>query len=160
MGHLHRADWAIRMEENNGRSFNCAESTIIGIDRDSALPGFSQPCMRMASILGGGISGFGEVCGAVSGAVLSLGLILGTDGSENIEEFKEKRTNAREIVKQYMQAFIDSWGSVRCRHLVEMDEGKLPPVGSQRPLGLPEKLCEEYVDWSVKKVLEIRKTLG
>ena len=68
------------MEEKNELSFNCAESTMIGIDRDSLLEGFSNSCMRMASILGGGISGFGEVCGAVSGAVLSLGLILGTNG--------------------------------------------------------------------------------
>jgi len=147
------------MEEKNGLSFNCAESTMIGIDRDSPLPGFSQSCMRMASILGGGISGFGEVCGAVSGAVLSLGLILGTNGTEDIDEFKEKRTKAREFVKQYMQSFVDSWGSVQCRRLIEMDEGKHPPEGLLRPDGAPEKLCEEYVDWSVMKVLEIAKHL-
>ena len=79
------------MEEDNGRSFNCAESTMIGINRNSILPGFAPPCMRMASILGGGIGGFREVCGAVSGAVLSLGLILGTDGDEEVEEFKKLR---------------------------------------------------------------------
>lgn len=115
--------------------------------------------MRMASILGGGISGFGEVCGAVSGAVLSLGLMLGTDGTEDVEEFKAKRTKAREFVKQYLQDFTDSWGSVQCRYLVEMDEGKIPAAGLLRSKGPPEKLCEEYVDWSVKKVLELRRTL-
>ena len=116
--------------------------------------------MRMASVLGGGISGFGEVCGAVSGAVLSLGLIFGTNGNEEVEEFKSKRAKAREFVKKYMQDFAESWGSVQCRHLVEMDEGRLPPAGSLRPVGTPKKLCDEYVDWSVKKVIEIRKTLG
>jgi C_GCAxxG_C_C family probable redox protein len=148
------------MEEKNGRSFNCAESTMIGIDRASPLPDFSQPCMRMASILGGGISGFGEVCGAVSGGVLSLGLILGTNGTEEAEEFKAKRAKAREFVKKYMQDFADCWGSVQCRYLVEMDEGKRPPAGSLRPLRTPKKLCDEYVDWSVKKVIDIQKTLG
>ena len=132
---------------------------MIGIDQNSPLAGFPHPCMRMASILGGGISGFGEVCGAVSGAVLSLGLILGTNGTEDVDEFKAKRAKAREIVKQYMQNFVDSWGSVQCRRLIEMDEGKLPPAGLLRPERGPEKLCEEYVDWSIKKVLEIRKTL-
>ncbi len=132
---------------------------MIGVDRDSPLPGFSQPCMRMASILGGGISGFGEVCGAVSGAVLSLGLVLGTNGTEDIDEFKAKREKAREIVKQYMQSFADDWGSVQCRRLIEMDEGKHPPEGLLRPDGTPAKLCEKYVAWSVKKVIEIRETL-
>jgi C_GCAxxG_C_C family probable redox protein len=159
-GSLTTRKLANRMEEKNGRSFNCAERTMIGIDRDSPSSKLSSSCMQMASVLGGGISGFGEVCGAVSGAVLSLGLIFGTNGTEEVEEFKAKRVKAREFVKQYMQDFVDNWGSVQCRHLVEMDEGKLPPAGSLRPLGTPKKLCDEYVDWSVKKVIEIRKTLG
>jgi len=146
------------MEEKNGLTFNCAESTMIGINRDSSLPGFSQSCMRMASILGGGISGFGEICGAVSGAVLSLGLIFGTEGSEDVDEFKVKRAKARELVKQYMQSFVDSWGSVQCRTLVEMEEGKRPPTGLLRPKGASEKLCDDYVAWSVEKVLELRVT--
>jgi C_GCAxxG_C_C family probable redox protein len=148
------------MEEDNGRSFNCAESAMIGIDRNSPLPDFSPSCLRMASILGGGISGFGEVCGAVSGAVLSLGLIFGTNGDEEVEEFKAKRELAREIVKQYLQEFVYSWGSLQCKYLLEMDQGKRPPAGSLRPKDTPETLCDEYVDWSVKKIIEIRKISG
>jgi C_GCAxxG_C_C family probable redox protein len=147
------------MEEDNGRSFNCAESTMMGINRDFPLPGFSTPCMRMTSVLGGGLSGFREVCGAVSGAVLSLGLILGTDGDEEVEEFKAKREHAREIVQQYLQDFVYGWGSVRCKHLLEMDEGKRAPAGSLRPKDSPERLCDEYVDWSIKKIVEIRQSL-
>ena len=151
--------WANTMEEDNGRSFNCAESVLIQINRESPLPGFNPPSMRIASILGGGISGFGEVCGAVSGAVVSLGLLLGTEGNEEVEQFKAKRTEARNIVKQYMQDFVDNWGSAQCRYLNEMDEGKRAPAGLLRPEGPPEKLCEEYVNWSAKKISEIRQSI-
>jgi len=147
------------LEENNGHSFNCAESVLIQIDRESPLSGFNPQCMRIASILGGGISGFGEVCGAVSGAVLSLGLLLGTEGNEEVEDFKAKRTEARDIVKRYMQDFVDNWGSAQCRYLIEMDEGKRTPVGTLRPDGPPEKLCDEYVNWSAKKINEIRMSI-
>lgn len=148
------------MEEDNGHSFNCAESVLIQINRESPLSGFNSQSMRIASILGGGISGFGEVCGAVSGAVLSLGLLLGTNGDEEVEDFKAKRSKARCIVKQYMQDFVGSWGSAQCRYLIEMDEGKCAPSGTLRPEGPPEKLCEEYVNWSAKKINEIRDSIA
>lgn len=147
------------MEEDNGRSFNCAESVLIRANKGSPLPDFTQPCLKITSVLGGGIAGFGEVCGAVSGSVVHLGLLLGTNGTEEVEEFKSKRTHARKIVKAHLQDFVDCWGSVQCRYLIEMDEGKRTPAGTQRPEGPPRKLCDEYVDWCVKKIQEIRSSI-
>jgi hypothetical protein len=40
-----------------------------------------------------------------------------------------------------------------------MDEGKRAPEGILRSEGPPTKLCDEYVDWSVKKIAEISSTL-
>jgi len=147
------------MEEDNGRSYNCAESVIMRVNRESPLPGFNTSCMRITSVLGGGISGSGEVCGAISGAVVSLGLLLGTNGNETIDDFKSKRTYARNVVKEFLQEFDDCWGSVQCAHLIEMDEGKRTPVGALRPEGPPSNLCNEYVDWSTKKMYEIRSSI-
>ena len=115
--------------------------------------------MKIASQLGGGVAGFREICGAASGGVVSLGLLLGTSGEEDVEEFKLKRDSARELVNGYLQEFADCWGSVKCGYLLEMDEGKRTPEGALRPEGPPEKLCDEYVDWSVRKIAEIRQTL-
>ncbi|MFW9843011.1 MAG: C-GCAxxG-C-C family (seleno)protein [Candidatus Thorarchaeota archaeon] len=147
------------MEENNGRSFNCAESVIIGVNRNSPIPDFNPSCMKIGSVLGGGVSGFREICGAVSGGVVCLGLMLGTTGDEDVEEFKAKRESTRELVKMYLQEFEDCWGSVKCGYLLEMDEGKRAPTGTLRSDGLPEKLCDEYVDWSTKKISEICSSL-
>ena len=146
------------MEEDNGRSYNCAESVIIRVNKESPLPGLNASCMRIASVLGGGISGSGEVCGAISGAVISLGLMLGTNGDETIDDFKSKRTRARSVVKELLQEFNDCWGSVRCAHLIEMDEGKSKPIGTLRLEGPPSNLCNEYVDWSTRKINEIRNS--
>ena len=147
------------MEEDNGHAYNCAESVIIRVNRESPLPGFNISCMRITSVLGGGISGSGEVCGAISGAVVSLGLILGTNGDETIDDFKSKRTHARSVVKKFLQEFNTCWGSVRCTHLIEMDEGKRTQVGTLRPEGPPSNLCNEYVDWSTNKMHEIRSSI-
>ena len=147
------------MEEDNGRSFNCAESVMIRVDRESSLPGFNDSLMRVASVLGGGFAGCGEVCGAASGGVLCLALTTGTRGTETVEEFKEKRRFARSVINDFMNEFANDWGSVECKFLRAMDSGQIPTKGRLR--NKPGKnLCEEYVDWCTEKVLSIRKNLN
>lgn len=146
------------MEQNNGRSFNCAESVMMRVDRESSLPGFNDSCMRFASVLGGGFAGCGEVCGAASGAVLALALLTGTTGDEPVVDFKERRSFARAVISDFMNEFTDNWGSVECKFLRAMDSGGVPPKGKLRR-GPAKKLCDEYVDWSTEKVLSIRGNL-
>ena len=146
------------LEQNKGRSFNCAESVLIRVDRDTSLPGFNDTCMRVASVLGGGFAGCGEVCGAASGAVLCLALLTGTTGDESVEDFKERRKFARTVISDFMNEFTDNWGSVECKYLSAMDSGGVPPKGRLRS-GPARKLCEEYVDWSTEKVMNIRNNL-
>ena len=88
--------------------------------------------MRVASVLGGGISGAGEICGAVSGSVICLGIVGGTEGDEPPEDFKEKRAHIREVVKEFLNEFESNWGSVRCSDLVAMDKGELESKGLLR----------------------------
>ena len=146
------------MEQNNGRSFNCAESVMIRVDRESSLPGFNDSCMRVASVLGGGFAGCGEVCGAASGAVLALALLTGTTGDEPVRNFKKRRSFARSVISDFMNEFSDNWGSVECKFLRAMDSGGIPTKGELR-IGPARNLCEEYVDWSTEKVLSIRNNL-
>lgn len=146
------------LEQNNGHSFNCAESVMIRVNRKSSLPGFDDSCMRLASVLGGGIAGCGEVCGAASGAVLCLALLTGTTGVEPVEDFKEKRRAARSVISNFMNEFSHNWGSVECKFLRAMDKGGIPPKGQLRD-GPPRTLCDEYVDWSTERVLSIRTDL-
>jgi len=54
------------------------------------LPEFHRH-VKMANGFRGGVSGRGSLCGAVIGAVMALDLKYGTDGTEDYEEFNEKR---------------------------------------------------------------------
>lgn len=147
------------LEKRNGRSFNCAESVLIRVDRDASLPGYNDSCMRVASVLGGGIAGCGEVCGAASGAVLCLALLTGTTGDEPLEVFKEKRMFARSVISDFMNEFSDSWGSVQCKFLLAMDKGGVPTKGRLRN-GPPRNLCNEYTEWCIEQVINIRADLN
>jgi C_GCAxxG_C_C family probable redox protein len=136
------------METRDGLSFNCAESVMIGVSRKVPLPGFDASCMRIASILGGGVGGSGEICGAVSGASACIGLIYGTDGTEEPDEFDRKRTLARSLVNQMVSEFTEKWGTVRCRLLKAMDKGEMNPAGTAREKPYARDRCDEYVAWT------------
>jgi C_GCAxxG_C_C family probable redox protein len=143
------------MEKRNGLSFNCAESVILQTNDRCPLPGFGLCHMRVGSVLGGGIAGRGEVCGAVSGAVVCLGLTFGSEGTESEVEFKSKRAYARGLVNQFMDEFERAWGSVECGALRAMDKGEASPSGTQRPAGPARDLCDDYVRWATARVSEI-----
>ncbi len=138
--------------------FNCCESTLIRVDKKHALPGFDLPVMRIASNFGGGVAGWGTVCGAVTGAAMSIGLLMGTDGTESLEEFEEKREKMRSLTQEFNQAFEEKWGHVNCYDLLGVNtrtpEGKAK-YEDMKARG--ETHCGEYVKWAAKKVLELLK---
>ncbi len=112
--------------------------------------------MRTASGFCGGVGGWGSVCGAMSGAVIGLDLLYGTEGNETPEQFQEKRAKLRDLTQEFMKAFQDEWGSVNCKDLLGVDrlteEGKrLYEEKSARD----EFRCSEYVPWAAEKILEI-----
>jgi C_GCAxxG_C_C family probable redox protein len=142
------------MEQKNGLSFNCAESVLIGVQKESSVPGCQTSCLKIASVLGGGIAGSGEVCGAASGGVICLGLSGGTNGDESPDIFKDKRGEIRLVVREFLQEFEDNWGSVRCSDLVAMDKGERNPIGNLREKDGSIRIhCDDYVKWSTKRII-------
>ncbi len=141
------------MRQHDNLSFNCAESVLLNVKDNHSIPGCDISCMKIASVLGGGISGAGEVCGAVSGGVLCLGLSGGTEGNETPDIFKEKRSKIRGVIQAFLQDFEDNWGSLRCSDLVAMDKGERIPEGHQREKDdTIRNHCDDYVEWSTHKI--------
>ena len=135
---------------------HCCESTIIRIHNVKKLPGFDEDVMRIASGFAGGVGGWGMVCGAVSGSVMAMGLLCGCEGTETPNVYEEKRSELRLMSQKLMKAFEDEFGSVNCMDLLcvdrRTDEGKRQLEELRARGVLP---CDEYVEWSANKTLEI-----
>ena len=141
------------MEQDNGRFFNCAESVVIGLHREVKSENYHPTALRIASMFGGGIVGTGEMCGAVTGALMYIGLVLGTDGSEDPVMFDQTRKRVRDIGQKFVEDFIEMWGSQRCSVLVAMDKGQVPPMGTSRSADpVVKRRCNDYVKWSTERV--------
>lgn len=117
--------------------FNCAQAVLaafcepLGLNRPTAL--------KAASGYGGGLGCQGEICGALSGAVMALGLKFGSaeaDSSAKAETYRKTHQLAEE--------FKLRTGSMYCRDLLGFDLGT-PQGQLQAKVPGSFKKCDDFV---------------
>jgi C_GCAxxG_C_C family probable redox protein len=119
--------------------FNCSQALLSTYGGDFGLE--KETALRAAAAFGGGMGGLGEVCGAVTGALVVIGLKYGHT------EAKDKATKAKtyEIVRDFAGRFRSQHGSLRCRELLDCDLTTAEGMEMARQKGLFTELCPRYV---------------
>ena len=120
--------------------YNCAQAVMVafapdlGIDADHAL--------RLACGFGGGLARRQEVCGAVSGGVIALGLKHGRGESQDKTRTAETYVKVREL----LAVFEEAHGTHVCRELLGGCDLSTPE-GQERfhASGLPVRVCQPCV---------------
>ena len=101
--------------------YNCAQAVFcafagdIGMDIDTAA--------RLSSSFGGGMGRMREVCGAVSGALMVLGILCGYDATAPTADADKKAHYAR--VQEFCKRFREERGSIICREILQNHAKKL-----------------------------------
>jgi C_GCAxxG_C_C family probable redox protein len=93
--------------------FNCTQSVLYSYA--SELHCDPDLALRIANGFGAGMGRKQEVCGAVSGAILVIGLLYGRGEHDGTE--KTEKTYA--TVRALIDAFTAQYGSISCRQLLE-----------------------------------------
>ena len=114
--------------------YNCAQAVfgafvdLTGLESDSA--------MKLASPFGGGIGRLREVCGAVSGMYMVLGVLYGYDDPKA----KEEKSELYKKVQDLAQKFKELHGSIICREMLgekaghgHVPEARTPEYYAARP---------------------------
>jgi len=133
---------------------NCAQSVLhtfcedLNFDKDRAL--------NLARGFGAGIGGKGEICGAVSAAIMVIGLHLGNvvNDEYKLKELTEQKTN------MFLESFKEIHGSYHCKDLLggcslETSQGKT----EFKERELLNNVCKKCVKSSVKITDNIIKNL-
>lgn len=137
-----------KAQEYFSNNFNCSQAvfttfaTEMGIDEELAL--------KVATQFGGGARK-GEMCGAVSGALMVLGLKYGHCHSDNAEE----KAKAYQISEDFMNRFIQKNGTVVCRELLGYDLSKPEDVEKIKELNLFKTTCPEMIRCATELVEEM-----
>ena len=121
-----------RMERSiayHKQGFNCCQSVVAAF---SDLTGLSeQESFNVGGGFGAG-AGTGELCGAISGAVMTLGLLTPVDPADPVGS--KKRTVA--LSKEFQKRFQEKFGHLRCCDLLaeKLSEERIP--ASAKAMGL------------------------
>jgi len=129
--------------------YNCAESVLLALSKEFDQKSSFIP--RIATGFGAGVGRSGQICGALSGAVMAVGLLKGCDKGN---EEKEKRSAAYKSVRQMMKAFEREFGSSQCKILTGCDLRTQKGQEKYRREELREKLCLKLVGWCAEYVVE------
>lgn len=143
-----RSKKAVSFFEN----FNCAQSVLatcgpeMGLDRETAL--------RVAGGFGGGMGRLGEVCGAVTGAFLVIGLKHGKSHPEDDESETKKKAYA--LVYEFADRFRARNGAILCRELLGCDISTPSGRAQAKEKGVFNDLCPKLV----RDAVEILEQMG
>jgi C_GCAxxG_C_C family probable redox protein len=120
-------------------TFSCSQAILstygpeLGLEKETAL--------KVAGAFGGGMARMGEVCGAVTGAFMVIGLKHDKIKAED-EEAKEKTYL---IVREFVERFKSRNGSIKCRELLGYDISTLGGIKLIKEKNLFYTICVKYV---------------
>lgn len=111
-------------------------------------------CLKVATAFGGGMARRQMTCGAVTGALMALGLKFGRAMNDPIS----KKTETYNKTNEFMEEFTKRNGSVNCRELLQGLDMNNPE--DQKVIEVQElfkTLCGKYVRDAVELAQEITK---
>ena len=128
--------------------YSCSQAVLaayadrFGLDEPTAL--------KLAAGFGGGMGQLGETCGALSGAMMVLGLRYGTADAAN----KTAKNQTYRIMRDLAAEFKLRAGSMTCRDLLGFDMGTEDgQLAARRPGAFHD--CPDYVRVAAEIVAEM-----
>ena len=119
--------------DNFMKGYNCAQSVVLAF---SDLTEFDESTLlKLASPFGGGMGRLREVCGAVTGMFIIVGLLYGYDGAETGEVKAELYARIQKLGGE----FEKKRGTLICRELLGLDK-----QGIKHDSFVPEARTAEY----------------
>lgn len=138
-----KAEKALLLFANN---FNCSQAVFAAFAPDFGID--EELALKLGTSFGGGARN-GEICGAVSGALMVLGLKYGHYQSDN----NEQKSRAYAIAVEYTKRFKEANKSIVCRDLLGYDLTIHEDMACIKEKNLFNDICPKMVKSAVE-VLE------
>ena len=131
------------------QGFSCSQSVFsayasrLGIEDETAL--------KLASPFGGGVAHQGNVCGALTGALLALGL---AHGHATID----KKDEIYPLAEEFLRRFRERNGTILCRELIGYDISTPGGLQAARDQKVFKTICPGLVRDAAELVAEFMKS--
>jgi C_GCAxxG_C_C family probable redox protein len=145
---LSRAEEAKKQFE---KGFHCAPAVLSTYSKQFGLE--KALALKIACGFGAGIGRMGRTCGAVTGALMVIGL---KHGQVNLAD-EESSQRTYTLVKEFIDRFTALHGSIECKELIGYDLSDSGELGSARESGVFKNKCPGFVYDSALIVEEVLK---
>ncbi len=128
---------------------NCAQASLIAL-----APNFidESTLQLIASPFGGGMAQQGNTRGAVTGALMALGIQQGYN-----QDIPEKKQELYEKANRFLSVFKEKHGTTICKELIGIDISDPNEKQKAAESGIFETKCPAFVSSSVQLMNEILK---
>jgi C_GCAxxG_C_C family probable redox protein len=121
------------------KGYSCAPSVLSTYSEQFGLG--KELALKIACGFGGGIGRTGRTCGAVTGAVMVIGL---KHGQANVDD-GESRQATHKLVREFIDKFTALHGSAECRELIGYDLSNPAEFELARESSIVEEKCRGFV---------------
>ena len=125
-------------ESYAAQRFLCSESCLMALAKAQGVESLLIP--RIATGFGAGMGRSGETCGAVTGAVIGLGIKFGRD---KVEPIKDRRPYW--YATELLERFKKEHGELTCPALLELDIAKPADYDEYNKRNLWVNNCTKYI---------------
>ena len=133
------------MEQGHG----CSESVLLAVSQEFGIE--SEIIPKIASCFAGGIGNSGSVCGAVTGAVMAIGLIA--KEGDSMEAYMKKLS----LAQAFRQRFEDEMQTINCFELTGHDLTTPEGIEKFMTSDVPQEVCFPAVGKAFDIVMDILK---
>lgn len=143
-----QADEAVAIFKNG---CNCSQSVLSVFAKEFGLD--ENTTLKIASGFGGGVGHMGLICGAVTGAVMVIGLKSGM----SLEKTYESNQKVYDIIGRLSDEFKKRNKTVICKELINVDFNDPEAYRKARKEGIFYSACTKYVSDAVDILEELYK---
>jgi len=129
--------------------YNCAQSVFRAILEHKGL--YFNEATQLAAGFGGGITHSGQQCGALSGAMMAIGVLAG----RKINDVREHKAMTYDLTSELLTKFAEEFGTIRCDDLTGVNMSDQDALKKAINDGVFEEICPKFIIKSVEIVLEM-----
>jgi C_GCAxxG_C_C family probable redox protein len=141
-----RVDHALQL---HAKGCNCAQAVLCAFAEEQGIS--QESALRLATGFGGGMGRTSGACGALTGAVMVLGLARGMRRPEDAAA--KEPTYA--LVAEFIRRFRQEQGGVDCTELLGLDLGTPDGLAAARKGNLFATKCNDFIRAAVLLVEEM-----
>ena len=133
------------------QGYVCSESVLLATCQEFGIEIDDKIIPRIANLFAGGIGNTGAVCGAVSGAIMAMGLV------KERGETMEDALVTLGIAQEFRRRFEAEMETINCRELTGLDLSTQEGIQQLMTSDVPQTVCFPAVGTAYRLVVDLLK---